>query len=79
MLKPVMQPLILLLVFLLAQVPASAQDISKYYTVMHPDEFEIDWTGFYQSNIESTLRVRREYPHHLDLKFGDDAKQASDR
>jgi acetyl esterase/lipase len=68
----------ILLIQLLLLTSASAQDISKYYTVMHPEKFEIDWTGFYQTNIEATLKVRKTYPHHLNLAFGSDPKQALD-
>ena len=66
-------PLVMLLTGLV-----NAQDMSKYYTVMHPEEFTIDWTGFYKTNNEGTARLRKEYPHHLDLAFGSDPKQAID-
>ncbi|MFT5351697.1 MAG: arylformamidase [Planctomycetota bacterium] len=66
-------PLLMLLTMLV-----NAQDSSKYYTVMHPDEFTIDWAGFYKTNTEATARVRKEYPHHLNLAFGSDPKQALD-
>jgi len=56
----------------------SAQDSSTYYTVMHPDEFEIDWGAFYTTMNERTARVRQEFPHHLDLAYGDDPKQKLD-
>ena len=56
----------------------NAQDMSMYYTVMHPDEFTIDWAGFYKANTEETARVRQEYPHHLNLTYGTDPKQAFD-
>ena len=57
---------------------ACAQDMTKYYTVMHPEEFAIDWTGFYKLNTQATIELRKQYPHHLDLSFGADAKQALD-
>ena len=57
---------------------ASAQDMSKYYTVMHPEKFSIDWTGFYKANNAATARVRQQYPHHLDISFGSHSKQALD-
>ena len=56
----------------------SAQDSSTYYTVMHPDEFEIDWGKFYDTMNERTAAVRQEFPHHLDLAYGDDPKQKLD-
>lgn len=58
--------------------PATAQDMSKYYTVMHPEKFEIDWTSFYQTMTEKTAQVRKDLPHHLDLAYGTDPKQKLD-
>ena len=57
---------------------AVAQDMSKYYTVMHPEEFTIDWKSFYETMNAHTADVRRQYPHHLDLAYGDDPKQRLD-
>ena len=56
----------------------NAQDMSKYYTVMHPEDFTIDWTGFYKRNNEHTARVREHYLHYLDLAYGSDPKQVLD-
>ena len=55
-----------------------AQDMSEYYTVMHPEDFTIDWTGFYHRMNDHTARVREQYPHHLDLAYGPDPKQVLD-
>ncbi len=71
-------PLVFLLLHVLFIAAVSAQDMSEYYTVMHPEKFEIDWTEFYKANIEATLRIRKTYPHHLNLAFGSDPKQALD-
>jgi acetyl esterase/lipase len=71
-------PLLFLILHVFFIAPVNAQDMSTYYTVMHPDEFTIDWTGFYKANTEATARVRKEYPHHLDLAYGNNAKQALD-
>ncbi|MEX2122731.1 MAG: alpha/beta hydrolase [Woeseia sp.] len=57
---------------------APAQDASTYYTVMHPDEFEIDWTSFYRQAEQQTAGLRAELPHHLDLAYGEDPKQRLD-
>jgi arylformamidase len=57
---------------------AVAQDMSQYYTVMHPDEFAIDWKAFYETMNARTADVRNRYPHHLDLAYGDDPKQRLD-
>ena len=56
----------------------SAQDMYQYYTVSHPDEFDIDWGSFYNSMNEHTARVRDEYPHYLDLAYGTAPKQRLD-
>lgn len=63
---------------LVAPVAASAQDSSTYYTVMHPEQFEIDWGAFYAQAEERTAAVRERLPHHLDLEYGDDPKQRLD-
>jgi len=55
-----------------------AQDSSKYYTVMHPEEFEQDWKSFYTRMTELTAQARAELPHHLDLAYGSDPKQKLD-
>lgn len=56
----------------------SAQDMSTYYTVNHPDQFEIDWASFYRQMNARTAEVRNRYPHHLDLAFGENPKQRLD-
>lgn len=66
------------LFFVLVFRPLAAQDKSKYYTVMHPDEFSIDWTGFYDKIDAMTAETRKELPHHLDLAYGDHPKQKLD-
>lgn len=68
----------LLLWCVTALTPILAQDRSTYYTVNHPDEFEIDWGAFYREMDERTAAVRARFPHHLDLPFGDDPKQRLD-
>ena len=75
----IMNPVaILVIAGLAAPAVASAQDSSTYYTVMHPDQFEIDWAGFYAQAEERTAAVRERLPHHLDLAYGDDPKQRLD-
>ena len=66
-----------LLVILLPGV-THGQDKSTYYTVMHPDEFTIDWNSWYEKWEQLTAEVRDEYPHHLDLAYGEDPKQKLD-
>ncbi len=73
------QSLIVILALILFQTNGSnAQDMSKYYTVTHPDEFTIDWTGFYHHMNKRTAKVREQFPHHLDLVYGTDPKQRLD-
>ena len=76
MLKIKLPMLAVLLTFFAAVT--NAQDMSKYYTVMHPEDFTIDWTGFYKRNNEHTAGVREQFPHHLDLAYGSDPKQVLD-
>ena len=70
-------PMLAVLLMLFTAV-TNAQDMSKYYTVMHPEDFTIDWTGFYKRNNEHTARVREHYLHYLDLAYGSDPKQVLD-
>lgn len=62
----------------LAGSDAQAQDWRTYYTVTHPEEFEIDWGAFYQEAERRTGEVRGRLPHHLDLAYGEEAKQRLD-
>jgi acetyl esterase/lipase len=63
----------------LACAPAvKAQDASQYYTVLHPEQFQTDWAGFYRDVDARTAAVRTEFPHHLDLPYGADIKQRLD-
>ena len=66
---------VLLLVY---SVITNSQDMSQYYTVQHPEDFTIDWTGFYHRMNEHTARVRAQFPHHLDMAYGSDPKQRLD-
>jgi acetyl esterase/lipase len=59
-------------------VPARAQDASKYYTVQHPELFKTDWTGFYRTIDAATAAVRAQFPHVLDLSYGQNIKQRLD-
>ena len=76
MIKTKLSLAVVLLTFLSGAV--NAQDMSQYYTVQHPDEFTIDWTGFYHRMNEHTARVRDQFPHYLDLAYGTDPKQRLD-
>ena len=69
---------IFLLLFVLLPNRSNGQEKSTYYTVMHPDEFTIDWTSWYEKWEQRTAEVRAEFPHHLDLAYGKDPKQKLD-
>lgn len=56
----------------------AAQDKSTYHTVRHPEQFAIDWKGFYDKADELTGETRRTFAHKLDLAYGADPKQALD-
>ncbi len=58
--------------------PAVAQDKSTYYTVTHPDEFHMDWKGFYDNADQWTAVAREKLPHTLDLPYGKHPKQQLD-
>jgi len=62
----------------IAAATPRAQDKSTYYTVMHPKEFAIDWTGFYTKAEKMTAETRKALPHELDLAYGADPKQMLD-
>ena len=68
----------LALLVLLNAAPGQAQDMAEYYTVQHPEEFDIDWTGFYHAGNLRTAETRAQFPHHLDLAYGADPKQRLD-
>jgi len=53
-------------------------DIESYYTVVHSEEFTIDWRSVYSRCNELTDEVRAEYPHVLDEAYGTDHKQRLD-
>lgn len=53
-------------------------DISRYYTVQHPDKFAIDWSGFYHEAIARTQALRKQVRSELDVSYGPDPKQKLD-
>ncbi|MFN8060412.1 MAG: alpha/beta hydrolase [Vicinamibacterales bacterium] len=64
----------------LAPAPPSteSQDWHLYYTVQHPDQFAIDWRGFYEKAEAGTSEARRALTVRLDLAYGTDPKQRLD-
>ena len=54
------------------------QDFTTYYTVMHPDKFEINWEAFYRKFEHMTMQTRELLPHDLNIVYGDDPKQRLD-
>jgi arylformamidase len=49
--------------------PRRAQ-IDTFYTCQHPEQFRIDWRGFYERAEARTDAVRTRWPHELDLMYG---------
>lgn len=66
------------LIILSLVFPVLAQDKSTYYTVTHPDEFHMDWKGFYDNADQWTAIAREKLPHTLDLPYGEHPKQQLD-
>ena len=78
MLKTTLSLSLLAILLAFSAVAVKPQDMSEYYTVSQPDEFDIDWGSFYNRMNEHTARVREQFPHYLDLNYGTDAKQRLD-
>jgi acetyl esterase/lipase len=55
-----------------------AQDRSTYYTVVHGDQFKIDWAAFYEKAEAMTMATRNALPHVLDVAYGTHPKQRLD-
>jgi acetyl esterase/lipase len=55
-----------------------AQDYTKYDTVNNPARYGTIWAPFYQKADELTAQTRKALPHHLDIPFGQTAKQRLD-
>lgn len=63
---------------LIAPLALHAQDYTKYDTVNNPKRYGTIWAPFYQKANELTAQTRADFPHHLDICFGDTPKQALD-
>lgn len=63
---------------LMAPLVLHAQDYTKYDTVNNPQRYGTIWAPFYQKANELTAQTRADFPHHLDIPFGDSPKQALD-
>jgi acetyl esterase/lipase len=49
--------------------PRRAQ-IEAFFTCQHPEQFRIDWRGFYQRAETRTDEVRSRWEHELDISYG---------
>jgi hypothetical protein len=58
--------------------PAFAQAYLVYYSVRNADQMTLDWKAFYQRANRKTAATRNQFPHFLDLKYGNHPKQALD-
>ncbi len=52
--------------------------IDTFFTCQHPDQFRIDWRGFYQRAEVLTDEVRSRWEHELDLSYGPSGYQRLD-
>jgi acetyl esterase/lipase len=68
----------LALCVLAAPAVLHAQDYTKYDTVNNPKRYGTIWAPFYQKANELTAQTRKDFPHHLDISFGESPKQALD-
>ena len=75
---PRLETIAVSVVLLLSAGMARAQDKSTYYTVMHRDQFKIDWSAFYDKADAMTAEARRALPHELNLAYGNHPKQRLD-
>jgi acetyl esterase/lipase len=57
--------------------PRRAQ-VDTFYTCQHPEQFRIDWRGFYQRAQARTDALRTQWPHQLDLSYGASERQRLD-
>jgi acetyl esterase/lipase len=62
----------------LASAQGGAQDAQTYYSVRHPQQFAIDWAGFYREADLKTAATRGAFPHQLDIPYGPDPRQRLD-
>ncbi|MBV9131522.1 MAG: alpha/beta hydrolase [Chloroflexi bacterium] len=53
-------------------------EIDAFYTCQHPEQFRIDWRGFYVRAEARTDAVRTRWPHELDLEYGASERQRLD-
>ena len=62
----------------IATSAAFAQDRSTYATHLNASDSGIDWIAFYDQADALTAETRNSFPHHLDISYGDHAKQKFD-
>jgi acetyl esterase/lipase len=59
-------------------VAVATHDYLTYYSVVHPERFDLDFKTFYQECSIQTSAARKEVPHVLNLAYGSDPKQRLD-
>jgi len=57
--------------------PRRAQ-IDQFFTCQHPEQFRIDWRGFYQRAEARTDALRSHWQHDLDVSYGTSERQRLD-
>ena len=55
-----------------------AQGRTRYPTRLNASASGIDWIAFYDRIDSLTADTRKALPHHLDITYGDEAKQKLD-
>ena len=53
-------------------------DLSTYRTIAHPEEYDVDWAGFYRRADAATELLRRSVGHELGVMYGDHPYQILD-
>ena len=67
-----------LLLMMMMPLATASQDISTYPSIRNARGSGIDWRHFYERANALTAEAKGRLPHHLDLSYGEDAKQKLD-
>ena len=72
--------LLLILIITACTLTPTGQDKYSYRSHLYPDDplWSTDWVAFYEQADALTALTRSEFPHHLDIPYGDDPKQKLD-
>jgi acetyl esterase/lipase len=59
-------------------VKGSRPSWRTYHTVVHPEQYKINWKAFYEKADELTAEARTKLVCHADVMYGEDPKQGLD-